>query len=400
MDSPIKFTFVAKDKKARLATLETKHGIVETPAFVVVGTKATVKSLTPEMIVESKTQLVLANTYHLYLQPGLEIIKESGGFPKFMHYCGPTMTDSGGFQVFSLGTAFGKGISKILQAIEDTKQLSVGVSDEPAPKLAKVGEDGVTFKSHIDGSLHYITPERSIEIQHALKADIIFAFDECTSPTDTHEYHKESLRRTHRWAQRSLVYHKSQENSKEQALFGIVQGGRFKDLREESAHTIGSMDFDGFGIGGSFDKEDLLSAVLWVNEILPEDKPRHLLGIGEPKDILFGVEAGCDLFDCVAPTRMARNGTLHTKDGRMNLLNAKFELDTNPIENDCGCYTCKNFTRSYLAHLFRGKEMLGGTLATIHNVYFMNTFFEEIRKAIKEGNFSEYKEKFIKKYYK
>jgi queuine tRNA-ribosyltransferase len=386
---------------ARAGVLETPHGKILTPSFVNVGTKATVKALTPEQVKDLGAQVVLANTYHLYLQPGDELIKKAGGLQKFMNWNGPTMTDSGGFQAFSLGVAFGSGVSKIASADKkDIVNRCGEMSDGEGCSLAKIDEDGVTFKSHIDGSLHKFTPEKSIQIQHNIGADMIFAFDECTSPNADYDYQREAMDRTHRWAERSLDEHKKLNTEDKISLFGIVQGGRFEDLRKESAEVISKMDFDGFGIGGSFNKEDMNTAVGWVNKILPEGKPRHLLGIGEPEDLFGGVENGIDLFDCVAPTRMARNGSLHTKDGKINILNAKFKDDFEPIEKDCECYTCKNYTKSYLSHLFRAKEMLGSTLATIHNLYFINKLVADIRQSIMDENFDEFKKDFLKRYNK
>lgn len=392
----------------RAGVLSTPHGDILTPSFVPVGTKGVMKGMTPEVMIELGAQVVLANTYHLYLQPGDELIKEGGGLHKLMHWDGPLMTDSGGFQVFSLGAAYGKGISKILHPADPSVQIPERSSaDEGVARLATIGNDGVSFRSHIDGSLHYFTPEKSIEIQHNLGADIIFAFDECTSPTEDRRYQEEALQRTHSWAKRSLVYHKDRPNKETQALFGIVQGGRDEELRRKSAQEIAGMktesgeEFDGFGIGGSFDKDDLHSAVRWVNEELPEEKPRHLLGIGEPEDLFMGVENGIDLFDCVAPTRNARSGaSLYTKDGRMNLLNAEYRKDFKPIEEDCGCYTCQHFTRSYIAHLFRAKEMMAGMLASIHNTYFIVNLVKKMRESIMDGTFTEYKETFLKRYQK
>lgn len=466
----------------RAGEFTTPHGVIKTPSFVVVGTKATVKALIPEQVKDLGAQVMLANTYHLYLQPGDELIKEAGGLHKFMNWNGPIMTDSGGFQVFSLGAAYGKGISKVV-SITDPNLLITERSSvlDGLPKLAKIGQDGVSFKSHIDGSLHYITPEKSIEIQHNLGADIIFAFDECTSPMEDEKYQSEALDRTHIWAKRSLEEHKKRELAKvartqilgrgerepvpdhsfellsqaylseenianenrrcgrapspegevgisdfqeqyfrsyPQALFGIVQGGRSKELRQKSAKIISEMrarpelveGFDGFGIGGSFAKEDMESAVKWVNEILPEEKPRHLLGIGEPEDLFMGVENGVDFFDCVGPTRLGRNGTLFTKSGKINIMNAQFVKDFNPIDEGCECYVCLsrrsesgggyNYTRAYLSHLFRAKEMLGATLATIHNVYFINKLVSDMRQAILDENFQEFKKEFLSKYLK
>lgn len=413
-----------KGSLGRAGILETPHGVINTPAFVAVGTKATVKSLNPEQVRDAGTEVVLGNTYHLYLQPGDEIVAKGGGIGKFMNWPGPTMTDSGGFQVFSLGAAYGKDISKITKVTDPSLLIPERFDDSDAPRLAKIGQDGVSFKSHLDGSIHYITPEKSIQIQHNLGADIIFAFDECTSPAEDLRYQEEALERTHRWAERSLAEHKrlsatsnfsplrpgrrdprgfeteSSLQSQAPALFGIVQGGRDESLRKKSAKFIAGLDFDGFGIGGSFAKEDMSSAVKWVNEILPEEKPRHLLGIGEPEDLFMGVENGVDLFDCVLPTRLGRNGTIYTKKGKIIIMNKKFRDDYGPIEEDCGCYTCKNYTRSYIAHLFHGKEMLAGTLASIHNLYFIVNLVKKIRQSILDGNFSEFQESFLKEYEK
>lgn len=385
------------DTGARVGTITTPHGVIKTPAFVTVGTKGTVKGLTPEMLASINSQVVLANTYHLFLQPGIDVVKAHGGFGPMMGWHGPTMTDSGGFQVFSLGAAYGKGISKVLEVTDPSLLIPERSLDGIEP-LAKVGNDGVSFKSHIDGSLHYLTPERSIEIQHALGADIIFAFDECTAPTESYEYQRDSLDRTHVWAKRSLEYHKSKPISETQALFGIVQGGRYEDLRKKSAEVIGSMDFDGFGIGGSFAKEDMATAVKWVNEILPKEKPRHLLGIGDPRDLFMAVEYGCDLFDCVAPTRQGRTGSLYTSTGRINIMNSEYQTDYGPIQEGCLCYTCKNYTRSYLAHLFRAKEMLAGTLASVHNLYFINHLVARMRETLIDGTFTEFRNTFLAQY--
>jgi len=404
MAKPISFNIEKRvsDRLGRAGVINTPNGSIQTPAFVTVGTKATVKALTPEQVSELGAQVVLANTYHLYLEPGDDVLVEGGGLHKYMNWSGPTMTDSGGFQAFSLGAAFDKGVGKLIKSkdVEDErdgrKEISTDIKKLP---LAKVTEDGVEFRSHIDGSKHFFTPEKSIEIQHNIGADMIFAFDECTSPTASYEYQKEAMDRTHRWAGRCLEYHKKSKNSEKQGLFGIVQGGRYEDLRKESARTIASMDFDGFGIGGSFNKEDMESAVRWVNEMLPEDKPRHLLGIGEPSDLFGGVLSGADLFDCVAPTRMARNGTLHTLDGRINITNARFARDHSSIDDSCTCYTCRNYTRSYVSHLFRAGEMLGATLASIHNLHFIVKLVADMRQAILEKDLPAFRESFEGKYY-
>src|SRR3989344_701646 len=399
----------------RAGILTTPHGEIKTPAFVAVATKATVKSLNPEQVKNIGIQIVLGNTYHLYLQPGDEIVRDAGGIGKFMSWLGPTMTDSGGFQVFSLGVAYGKdpkgkqasygaGISKVMNKA-DLLLIPERFDDSDAPRLAKIGQDGVSFKSHLDGSIHYITPEKSIQIQHNLGADIIFAFDECTSPIEDLKYQEEALERTHRWAERSLLEHQKLNKEDKISLFGIVQGGREESLRKKSAQIISEINvdgkyFDGFGIGGSFAKEDMSSAVKWVNEILPEDKPRLLLGVGEPEDLFMGVENGVDLFDCVAPTRNARNGTLFTKYGKINISNAKYKNDFSPIDPECGCTTCRDYTRAYICHLMKSKEMLGATLGSIHNLYFINNLVKKMRQAILDGNFEEYKKDFLSRYLK
>ncbi len=394
-----------KNKLGRAGILETPSGKIETPAFVTVGTKATIKALNPEQVKNLGTQVVLANTYHLYLQPGDELLKKAGGFAKFMNWNGPTMTDSGGFQVFSLGDAWGTSVTKIAQnSPKKDNKKSLGDTIPKSGSLVKIDEDGVDFRSVIDGSRHRFTPEKSIEIQHNIGADIIFSFDECTSPQANFSYQKEAMERTHRWAKRGLKQHKklgiSKATNKQQALFGIVQGGRFEDLRKESAQVISQMDFDGFGIGGSFDKEDMDTAVGWVNSVLPEEKPRHLLGIGEPEDLFGGIENGVDLFDCVVPTRNARNGTLYTKNGKINILNAKYKDNFSKIDEDCNCYVCQNYSKAYLSHLFRSKEMLAGTLASIHNLYFITNLVKKIRQSILDENFPEFKKSFLKKYQK
>jgi queuine tRNA-ribosyltransferase len=392
-------------KLGRAGEIRTAHGVIETPAFVVVGTKATVKSLSTEQVKEAGAQVVLANTYHLYLQPGDETVRKLGGLGRMMNWSGPTMTDSGGFQVFSLGAAYKKGISKILHPVDPSLLIPERFDDSDAPRLAKIGQDGVSFTSHLDGSVHYITPEKSVQIQHNLGADIIFAFDECTSPNEDLKYQGEALDRTHAWAKRSLEEHNKLNTEDKVSIFGIVQGGRDEELRKKSAKIISELEvdgkyFDGFGIGGSFAKEDMQTAVKWVNEILPEDKPRHLLGIGEPEDLFMGVESGVDLFDCVLPTRNGRNGTLYTKSGKIHIENAKYRDDVLPVESDCACYTCQNYSRGYIAHLFHGKEMLAGTLSSIHNVHFLVNLVKQIRQSILDDNFEEFRDSFLEKYLK
>lgn len=407
---------------ARAGVLTTPHGEIKTPAFVTVGTKGTVKSLTPEQVESVGAQIVLANTYHLYLEPGDLEVKNMGGLGEMMHWRGPTMTDSGGFQAFSLGVAYGEGMGKFISADIPPAEIIERLKDSKIEeKKAKVTEDGVEFKSIIDGSKHFLSPEKSIQIQHNIGADIIFALDEFTSPHASFEKIKETIERTERWANRCLEEHlklsqekrshsKSPRVSSQSSarlfsqdffpgIFGIVQGGRHEELRKESATKIGGLPFDGFGIGGTFIKEDMASAVKWVNEILPKEKPRHLLGVGEPIDLFLAVENGCDTFDCVAPTRMARNGTLHTSRGRININNAKFKTEISKIDEECDCYTCKNYSAAYVSHLFRAKEMLAATLASIHNLYFIINMVDKMREAILNDSFFEYKKKFIDKYY-
>jgi queuine tRNA-ribosyltransferase len=411
-----------KGQLGRAGVIQTPHGDIKTPAFVTVGTKATVKALKPEDVKQAGAQVVLANTYHLYLQPGDDLVKKAGGLHEFMNWKGPMMTDSGGFQVFSLGAAFGQNITKITAETDPEKLLQSETESSFQQrgeisehfKPAKVYEDKVVFRSHIDGSVHEFTPEKSIDIQNNLGADIIFAFDECTSPNESIYYQRESLDRTHRWAQKSLDYHL--ENSpktdyfsrtgERQALFGIIQGGRHEELRKRSAKVLAEMKstvgsdnketgFDGFGIGGSFEKADMSKSVKWVNEILPEEKPRHLLGIGEPEDLFMAVENGCDLFDCVAATRVARNGQVYTNKGKINLRRTEFKEDFTPIDPDCKCDTCQNYTRAYLAHLFRSDEMLAATLAAQHNLHFIINLVKQMRKEIIKGNFEKFKNSWL-----
>ena len=386
---------------ARAAVIKTPHGDIETPAFVAVGTKGTVKALTPEQLTLLGSQVVLANTYHLYLTAGDELVRDAGGLHTFMNWQGPLMTDSGGFQVFSLGVAFGAHVSKL--ASEEKISEGLTFYDEHIAtqhgRLAIIDEEGVTFTSHINGTLHRFTPERSIEIQHNIGADMIFAFDECTSPTADYTYQKEALARTHRWAKRSLEAHRQNISAQnKQALFGIVQGGRHEELRRESSKVIGGMHFDGFGIGGSYVKEDLTTAVQWVCETLPEDRPRHLLGIGEPEDLIEGVLHGVDLFDCVAPTRLGRNGAVYTHEGKINLYNAKYIRDFSALDKVCGCSTCAHYTKAYIAHLFRSKEMLAATLASIHNLYFIVELVKDLRESILNGDLLAFKENFLRNY--
>ena len=392
----LEFTIEKRLKGAlgRAGILKTPHGVVQTPAFVPVGTLATVKSLTPEEVRALGAQIILANTYHLFLQPGEETVAKGGGLTKFMNYGGPTMTDSGGFQVFSLGFARGHGVTKVLKKTE--KRLPRDEQESEHSKLVSVDEEGVTFTSHIDGTTHRFTPERSIAIQEKIGADIIFAFDECTSPLISYEEMKASIERTHRWAKRSRDAH----TRKDQALFGIVQGGRYPDLRKQSAQYIADLGFEGFGIGGSFDKDDMTSIVALVNETLPENKPRHMLGIGEIEDLFEGVERGVDLFDCALPTRHARNGMLFTAQGRYDMCRADNKEKFEPIEAGCGCYTCTNYTKAYVHHLFKANELLAYRLATIHNLYFIVHLVDRMRASIMDDTFFEFKKEFLSVYKK
>lgn len=401
---------------ARAGTLTTPHGVIRTPAFTPVGTKANVKGILPSQLKALGADVVLANTYHLYLQPGEKIVKDAGGLAKFMNWDGPastrgdsstrggpTITDSGGFQVFSLGAAFGKTISKFTK--EDAPQEEgIAVYDEGVQsqhgQLAIIDDEGVSFTSHLDGSLHRFTPERSVEIQHDLGADIFFAFDECTSPTAPYAYQREAMERTHRWAARSLKAHRQNiEANTKQALFGIVQGGRHEDLRRESAREIAGMGFDGIGIGGSFSKEDMKSALAAAVSELPEELPRHFLGIGEPGDILEGIANGMDLFDCVAATRIGRHGSIYTKKGIIHLTGERFKDDFGPLDSEFVAPGTESFTRAYVAHLIRSKEMLGSIICSMHNIGFILDLVAGARQAILDGRFDEYRADFVHSYY-
>ena len=359
---------VCKQSGARYGILHTPHGDVETPMFMPVGTLATVKGISPEMLKEMHSQVILANTYHLWLRPGEDVIEKAGGLHKFMNYDGPMLTDSGGFQVFSLG------------------------------KTRKIEEEGVKFKSIIDGSALFLSPEKAIEIQNKLGADIIMSFDECAPYPCTYEYMKDSMERTLRWAKRGKEAHK---NTDKQALFGIVQGGEYADLRERCAKELVKMDFPGYSIGGTSvgEPKDVMykmvdDAVKW----LPEDKPRYLMGVGNPIDLIEAAIRGIDMYDCVLPTRVARHGALMTHHGRMNINNEKFKEDFTPIDPECDCYTCRNYTRAYLRHLHKSDELFGKTLLSIHNVRFLLQLSEDIRKAIQEDRLLDFKEEFLDKY--
>lgn len=383
---------------ARAGTIKTPHGEIKTPAFIVVGTKATVKAMLPEQVEAAGAQAVLANAYHLYLQPGHELVERAGGLAKFMAWDGPTFTDSGGFQVLSLGSGYKKTLAMQSGAYEETDVIA------PAKeRSAFVDDDGVTFKSHIDGSPHRFTPEHSMQVQHAIGADITFAFDELTSLFDPYDYQVKSLERTHAWAERSLLevqrLRKTQPDKPYQALFGVIQGAQHKDLREKAATFMGDLPFDGYGIGGALEKSKLGEIIQWVNEILPKDRPRHLLGISEPDDIFAAIEHGVDTFDCVAPTRVGRNGSAYTASGRINITASRYRADLSPLAENCSCYTCQHFTRAYIHHLFRAKERLAATLMSIHNEHFIVHLVDDIRSSILDGSFFDFRTCWLKRYY-
>ncbi len=403
--SALTFTIEQRSPRggARAGTLLTPHGVIHTPVFTPVGTKANVKGILPAQLKALGAEAVLANTYHLYLQPGEEVVQQAGGLASFMNWQGPTITDSGGFQVFSLGAAFGKTISKFVRE-EAPQEQGVSVYDESVAsqhgQLAVIDDEGVSFTSHLDGSLHRFTPERSIEIQHALGADIFFAFDECTSPTETYEYQREAMERTHRWAERSLATHRHNiDANKKQAIFGIVQGGRYEDLRRESAREIASLGFDGIGIGGSFSKEDMRGALQAAVGELPEELPRHFLGIGEPGDILEGIASGMDMFDCVAATRIGRHGSIYTKQGILHLRNGQFTNDFSPLDPETPIPGTESFTRAYVSHLVRAGEMTGSVICSLHNVGFILRLVSGARQAILDGRFDDYRADFVRNYY-
>lgn len=379
---------------ARTGTLVTPHGSIKTPAFIPVGTQASLKALTPDQLSATGAQAVLANAYHLYLRPGAELIDAAGGLNRFMNWDKPTFTDSGGFQIMSLGTGF----KKVIDMKGDHQIVA------KKERLAWIDDDGVTFKSHIDGSKHRFNPEISMQVQHQIGADIIFAFDELTTLVDDYSYQVESLdQRTHPWAERSLAEHqrltKLRSHNPYQALFGVVQGAQHEDLRRKSAQFLGSMDFDGFGLGGALTKEGLGTIVGWMSQELPEQKPRHMLGISEPNDIFDCIENGADTFDCVSPARVGRNGALYTQHGRINITNARYKNDFSSIDESCSCYSCKNFTKAYIHHLFRTKELLSYTLATIHNEQFIVQLVDSIRVSIDNGRFDEHKTLWLGNYY-
>lgn len=367
MDLRLEVKHICKQTGARYGILHTPHGQVEVPMFMPVGTLATVKYISPEELEDINSAVILSNTYHLWLRPGEDVVENAGGLHKFMNYKGPILTDSGGFQVFSLS------------------------------ENRKIEEEGVTFKSHLDGSKLFLSPEKSIEIQNKLGADIIMSFDECPPYPATHEYMKNSVERTLRWAARGKANHKNNN----QALFGIVQGGDFQDLRKISAEETVKIGFDGYAIGGTSvgeDKETMYKMIDYCIDYLPKDKPRYLMGVGSYDSIIEGVVRGIDMFDCVLPTRIARHGALMTSEGRLNIRDKKNEYDLRPIDERCDCYTCKNYTRSYLRHLYKCKEGLGQRLLSIHNLRFLIRLMEEIRSAIKEDRLGDFKEDFFERY--
>lgn len=357
-----------KQSGARLGRLHTPHGIIETPIFMPVGTQATVKSMTPEELKEIGSQIILSNTYHLYMRPGHELIKRAGGLHKFMNWYKPILTDSGGFQVFSLGP------------------------------LRKIKEEGVEFRSHLDGSKHFLTPEKAMEIQNALGSDIMMAFDECAPYPADREYVKNSLERTTRWLKRCKDAH---NNTDKQALFGIIQGGMYKDLREQSAKEITSIDLPGYAVGGLSvgEPKPLMYDVLeHTTPFMPKDKPRYLMGVGSPDDLVEGVIRGIDMFDCVLPTRIARNGTAMTSQGKVVVRNATYAEDFTPLDPECDCYACKNYSRAYIRHLIKANEILGARLITTHNLHFLLNLMKQIRQAIMEDRLLDFRNEFFAKY--
>ncbi|MGP5319246.1 tRNA guanosine(34) transglycosylase Tgt [Arthrobacter rhombi] len=383
----------------RTGTIRTPHGDIRTPAFIAVGTKATVKAVLPEAVSDLGAQAVLANAYHLYLQPGAEILDAAGGLGAFMNWPGPTFTDSGGFQVMSLGSGFKK-------VIDMQGSTAAGGDDQVAPgkeRLANVDEDGVWFKSHLNGDRHRFSPEISMGVQHQIGADIMFAFDELTTLHNSRGYQVESLERTRRWAERCITEHFRLTDEREpkpyQALFGVIQGAQYEDLRRTACRDLGDMPFDGFGIGGALEKENLGTIVGWCSEELPEDKPRHLLGISEPDDIFTAIENGADTFDCVSPTRVARNSAFYTANGRFNLSGRRYRADFTPLQDGCSCYTCTHYTRAYIHHLFKAKELVSHTLISIHNEYFVVSLVDRAREAIENGTFADLKASTLAAYY-
>ncbi len=388
------FKVVARDEAtwARAGVLYTPHGPVETPVFMPVGTKGSVKAVSPRDLEELGAQIILANTYHLYLRPGHQVVEALGGLHRFMGWDRAILTDSGGFQVFSLGIGRERRRRILGRNAEEGREGS----------LVAIDEDGVTFTSYIDGSTHTFTPERAVEVQEALGADIIMAFDECAPSDDDYAYARAAAQRTLRWAlrcrQRWMELELAKEGRPPQALFGIVQGGNFMDLRRESTSAIVDLDLPGIAFGGEsigYNKEMTRAILEWIHDLLPEGKPRYAMGVGEPDDFFAVVERGIDMFDCVLPTRLARNGSLLTPEGRMNVTNARFRTDPAPPVEGCGCYTCRRFSRAYLRHLFKSQELLAYHLATIHNLYFAVNLAREIRRSIVNGRFKAFRDEFL-----
>ena len=359
---------VCKQTGARRGIVHTPHGDIQTPVFMPVGTQATVKSMTPEELKKVGAQIILANTYHLFLRPGHELIKEAGGLHKFMHWDRPILTDSGGFQVFSLGA------------------------------LRTISEEGVEFRSHLDGSKQFLSPEKAMEVENALGADIIMAFDECCPYPSTYEYTKKSMERTTRWAKRCKEAHNRKE---EQGLFGIIQGGFYKDLRKQSAEDLIKLDFPGYAIGGisvGEPKEEFLDILNYTAPLMPENKPRYLMGVGTPDYLVEAAISGIDMCDCVIPTRLARHGTAFTSKGKIVVRNASYERDFNPLDDECDCYTCKNYTRAYIRHLVKTNEILGIRLLSIHNIKFLTNLMDKVRIEIERDNLGSFRKEFYRKY--
>ncbi len=373
----------SKNSRARFGIIKTGHGEIETPTLVPVATQAVIKTLESKEVIETKTQILIANTFHLHLKPGEKIIQLAGGLHQFMNWKKPLMTDSGGFQVFSLGFGFDFKIGKILKYFPEV-EFGEKITKNAQPRFLKITAEGVYFRSPLDGRELFLGPRESIKIQEDLGADIIFAFDECTSPLSSFEYAKKALERTHHWAKICL-----KEKTSNQALFGIVQGSRFKKLREKSAKFINSLEFDGFGIGGDLgkSKKEMFKILDWVIPFLDQRKPRHLLGIGYLEDIEKIIKAGIDLFDCTVPTHYARHGIAFSGNLKLDLKKSKFLKDKKPIDKNCSCFVCQNYKRNYLSHLFRAGEMTAKKLLTFHNLYFFNNFVAKIREKIKKGNY-------------
>lgn len=384
------FRVTQKDKKSRARTgiIKTSHGVIHTPAFFPVGTHASIKALSPDEVKKTGTEGILANTYHLYLRPGHDVVKKMGGLHEFMNWHRPIMTDSGGFQVFSLGFGIEHEVGKIVSLYGESLVAGQTIDQAiiPRTKLCKIEDDGPTFVSHLDGSVHFFPPEKSIDVQLSLGADLIVALDECTSPLHDYDYTKTSMNRTHRWELRSLT------RAKGSGIYGVIQGGPFEDLRIASAKFVSGNDFFGCGIGGALVSKKKMHEILdWIHPHLDPGKPRHLFGIGAIDDIFEAVARGVDTFDCVAPTRLARMGYVLTGRKRLNLTQSILLTNKNPIDSKCVCYTCQNFSIGYVCHLFRSRELLAYRLATIHNLTFMAKLMKDIREAIREGGFAELK---------